>query len=271
MKGLTAMKKIISAVLALALAFAFCTASYARLVGDVNSDGSTNSSDALAVLQYSVGIIDTINEKYADVNEDKSINSSDALIILQISVGSYKGATEVEDELITTYKKDVIDPIIKTGKYTLATTVISNDESIPSTIMVNGNNMSVDMTVELLIKTTCRMLVLDGKCYLVIPGLKAYSPIDTVPPTSISGTEKADYVKSEYYELNGKTYVVETYKALDGSVTKYYFLDGVWKTTVKTAADGTTTTQRIDKFEAGVNEANFSLKGYNLVDLSKYM
>ena len=258
------MKKLISAILAVALIGSYAVFAQARLLGDVNNDGKTNSSDALEVLSYSVGLAETIDELRADVNTDKSINSSDALIILQIAVGSYKGETEIEDRFITTYKKDNIDPILQSGKYTLQTTVVSNGTSIPSIIMVNGNNMSVDMTIDLLLKKiVCRLLVLEGKCYLVVPDLKSYSETNTVPPSSITGTEKAEYVKSEILKKDGKDYIIETYKTQDGTLMQYYFLDGVWKITVTVNPDGTSSTQRIDSFKAGVNESNFSLDGYS--------
>ena len=59
------------------------------IIDDVNSDKSINSSDALFVLQCSVGqeTPDTIQTICGDVNADGTINSIDALIILQISVG----------------------------------------------------------------------------------------------------------------------------------------------------------------------------------------
>lgn len=57
--------------------------------GDVNNDDTINSSDALAVLQYTVGQITLSDDSLAasDVNKDKTINSSDALLILQYTVG----------------------------------------------------------------------------------------------------------------------------------------------------------------------------------------
>ena len=51
----------------------------------------TNSSDALKILQYSVGMAQDVDKNFADINRDGAINSSDALIALQISTGSYKG------------------------------------------------------------------------------------------------------------------------------------------------------------------------------------
>lgn len=59
---------------------------------DLNNDGRINSSDALIVLQYSVGDSSLLKtEKLfmnADTNGDNAVNSYDALTILQIAVGS---------------------------------------------------------------------------------------------------------------------------------------------------------------------------------------
>lgn len=57
-------------------------------LGDINSDGSVNSADALLALQSSVGSVKLSSAQFAlaDVNKDKSVNSSDALLILEYSV-----------------------------------------------------------------------------------------------------------------------------------------------------------------------------------------
>ncbi len=80
-------KRILSVLLVIVLLISCAPFAFAALRGDVNGDGTVNSSDALLVLQYAVGQIDSINEERADVNYDGMINSSDALIILKISVG----------------------------------------------------------------------------------------------------------------------------------------------------------------------------------------
>lgn len=57
--------------------------------GDVNGDGSVNSTDARLVLQYTVELT-TLTEKQlqaANVNGDDKVNSSDARMILQMTVG----------------------------------------------------------------------------------------------------------------------------------------------------------------------------------------
>ena len=57
--------------------------------GDVSKDAYLDARDALAVLQYSVGLIafDPDQERAGDTNGDGSIDAGDALIVLQTSVG----------------------------------------------------------------------------------------------------------------------------------------------------------------------------------------
>lgn len=84
------MKKFIAVAAAIILTVcALCPAVFAEETeikfGDVDFNGSVNSSDALMALQSSVGIITLSNEAFtaADVNADTAVNSSDALLILQ--------------------------------------------------------------------------------------------------------------------------------------------------------------------------------------------
>ncbi len=83
-----------AAIAASASAFSLAAEYY----GDVNNDGAVNSSDALLLLNYTVGNeVKEINLDKADVNGDGSINSADALQILRISVGLID-PTEIKSE-----------------------------------------------------------------------------------------------------------------------------------------------------------------------------
>ena len=56
--------------------------------GDANCDGTVNSLDALAVLQFEAGLLDAlVFPDGGDPNEDGEINSLDALLILQFDAG----------------------------------------------------------------------------------------------------------------------------------------------------------------------------------------
>jgi hypothetical protein len=62
---------------------------FGRLLGDVNSDGAVNSTDALIVLTADAGIATPgfCPMNYGDVNGNGLVNSTDALIILTYDVG----------------------------------------------------------------------------------------------------------------------------------------------------------------------------------------
>jgi len=54
--------------------------------GDANKDGRTNAIDAALVLQYSAGLLPSINPS-SDVNGDGTTNAIDAAVILQYAAG----------------------------------------------------------------------------------------------------------------------------------------------------------------------------------------
>lgn len=58
--------------------------------GDINGDGKINSSDALLLVEYSVGSRSLSDKqlKAADLNKDGKITSSDAFIILSMATGN---------------------------------------------------------------------------------------------------------------------------------------------------------------------------------------
>ncbi|MCH7722335.1 MAG: hypothetical protein IIC76_03200 [Bacteroidetes bacterium] len=62
-------------------------------LGDVNGDDNCNSTDALIILSFDVGLpippdfLDRINTGFGDVNSDGLTNSTDALILLSFDVG----------------------------------------------------------------------------------------------------------------------------------------------------------------------------------------
>ncbi len=259
------MKKLISLLLAIIFIFALSTGVSARLVGDVDSDGITNSTDALMILRYAVNKpSDKMNIDYADVNGDGGVNSTDALIVLQITVGKYKGDLEVDDKFTTSYKSQIVDPIMKTRSYTLVTKADVDGMSTLATFMVDGNDMCVNTVAD---GITVRMLVLSGKTYLVIPTDKVplfkgfYSEMEEDLGLNTDETATLEYVKSERVTIKGVEYICENYKHPDGTITQYYFKDGKWAM-MGTVTNGAVETQEIVEFKAGVDKSLFSLNGY---------
>lgn len=264
------MKRFISLFLVILFALTCSVGASARLVGDVNSDNKANSTDALLILRHSVGFNDGANTKYMDINGDGRINSVDALSVLMIAVGIYNGDLEVDDELVTNYKAQIIDPVIKTGKFTFITEVEADGEVRTATAMIRNNDICVETGAK---GITLRVLCLEGKTYLVFPmemGLIKgfYAENDQEINTVIGSPEKATYVGSEKVTVDGVEYIRESYSHADGSVTDYYFKDGEWKM-IGSAADGEAGIQKIVDFKQGVDETCFSLKGYKEIALDQ--
>lgn len=84
-----------AAIAASASAVSFAT----QYMGDVNDNGTVDSSDALEILMYSVDISpEKFNLKKADLNGDGAVNSFDALQILRTSVGLAELVEYTEEE-----------------------------------------------------------------------------------------------------------------------------------------------------------------------------
>lgn len=83
------MKKTVAILLALVLSFAMSISCFAASYGDVDGNGSVNSSDALLILQASTGLLNltSAQKNRADVTNDDKVNSSDALMVLSRAVG----------------------------------------------------------------------------------------------------------------------------------------------------------------------------------------
>ena len=147
------MKKVLCALLILGIILTSTFTAFAATAGDVNSDGKINSSDALGILQYTVGSNPkNFNKAVADITADGKINSSDALMVLQISVGSIKPPMSKND-IIKLYN----DSINNVSAQTKCTVVISNNVDVTvNEILSDGkeNPMLKDLFEQLVGTTT---------------------------------------------------------------------------------------------------------------------
>ena len=58
------------------------------LLGDVNGDGLVDQADALLVVRYSMGLVDSLPlPQNGDVNGDGTIDTQDALLIVRMNMG----------------------------------------------------------------------------------------------------------------------------------------------------------------------------------------
>lgn len=141
------MQKIIKKTLSFLLSFSVTIGAASMLsvpggasaarYGDIDGNSSVNSSDALAVLKYSVGIEEFSKETLilADVNADGNVNSSDALDILKYSVGiidSFKAEESKVDpqEVKASFKRALAGVHDKLPTYVLKETVFKNADDV---------------------------------------------------------------------------------------------------------------------------------------------
>ena len=159
------MKKFLALILAMATVIGITVFSYAAtLLGDVDKNGKVNSSDALMILQYSVGQLKSIDKTIADTTGDGKVNSSDALMVLQISVGQIEGGT-VKD---STTKKTTT-----TTKKTTTTTKKTTTTTKKTTTTTKKTTTTTKKTTTTTKKTTTKTY----SCpYEVTPGTSVKLP-----------------------------------------------------------------------------------------------
>ncbi len=164
------MKRILSLILAAVFAFSVCITAFAAPRGDVTGDGKVNSTDALYILQYAVGMINKI-DKSADLNGDGKVNSTDALIALQISVGiitesKYKATFQLKAKVNNkTYSSSDVIPV-KAGDTVAVTLSLSNNYYTGATsaqLYYNKNIFSSAPSAQF--NTSGRLYQTTGKTY----------------------------------------------------------------------------------------------------------
>lgn len=130
------MKKVFSALLIAAIIFTSTVMAFGASMGDINSDGKVNSTDALGILKYSVGILTLgFDESVADMNADGKINSTDALAVLRIAVGINNSDTMSKADIIKLYNDGIKAPFSQSKCVYKATT---KDEYKLNKLLVDG-------------------------------------------------------------------------------------------------------------------------------------
>lgn len=166
----------------------------------------------------------------------------------------------------STLRDDVIVKIIKSGKFTMKTNIISGGNKIPATIAFNNKDFCMDTTYS---QFNMRVLAKDGKMYLVLPALKMYYESSDGDATGLGaidfstlGDDDQKYIKTT--EVDNLT--CEEYST-DGGTVKYYFDSSKnWKRWECIMEDGTLTAFEITSFSNKVDSSLFSLDGLNKLD-----
>lgn len=178
----------------------------------------------------------------------------------------------------TSLKSKVIDPVIKSKKYTLKTTIIAQDIKMPMTMCISDKDYAATLEMKMgTLNIAARVFSKEGKYYLVIPMFGMYSEVDQETSEEISNpsgdlTVSSTYVKSTKVKEGNTTYTCEEYKTTDGKTVKYYFNEkNEWKRWEVIDGDNISVFV-IDKFSKDVDEAMFKIpKGLKKVDFDTLM
>lgn len=172
--------------------------------------------------------------------------------------------TTVKEVSKKTLRETVIVKAIKNQKFTLKTNIVSGENKIPATIAFDGEDICMDVTYS---GWNMRLLMLDGKTYLIFPAMKIYYDAgeseDTLGNFSDLGSEQTYVKTTKVGDLTCEEY------SSNGATIKYYFdKDENWTRWESVDEDGTATVFEVSSFTDKVDSNLFSLKGFTKLDES---
>lgn len=222
------MKKLITFVMtAICMTFMGAMTSNAAdktVIGDTNSDGSVNSSDASDILEYyaniSIGMGAVTDEKFAaaaDINNDGRVDSSDASYVLEYygytsTIPEDEEPAGIRDFLKIPEKNPDTPPVTTTAKPDSTTTTTTATEEKPeinsSTTQTMANSVETPVTTTEMVNYVLAPEGLDpgkkGSIEYIINTAKL-TPHDNIPLYNIKGDNKN----------GGKPYLSRTYYLTD--------------------------------------------------------
>lgn len=169
--------------------------------------------------------------------------------------------------------------IVESGKFTVDIVVKGSVEGketvVPIYAVKDGDNAYFDAAVPVENKGSMRFnfIIADGKCYLVIPAMKAYMEIpkesmaEILPGEEIIANElDMKYDSSGEVEFNGKKYICDVY-TVDGNTVKYYFAGDELKRVETISADDSTIIE-VNSIKPTADESKFRVpRGF--IDMTK--
>ncbi len=252
---------------------------YAIYATDKNGDNVTDKNGELVTTQLDVNaLFSEMSKKTTTTRSGQSNNSS----------GGIGGNLENSDknDLLddgdktnkTNLKATVIDPVVKSNKYTLDMTIVAQGMEMPMVMCINGKDYAASISMEMGIKIDARVFSKDGKYYIVIPMLGMYSELNEEDSSDIAGTSgnltgQSTYVKSTKVKDGNTTYTCEEYKSKSGDTVKYYFNEkGQWKRWEVIDKSGGISVFKINSLKNTVDKKMFEIPKYlQKVDYDKFI
>ncbi|MBQ8782750.1 MAG: hypothetical protein IJZ57_03140 [Clostridia bacterium] len=246
---------------------------------DKNGENVTDKNGALVTSQIDFNQVLNEMTKTTTSGKGSSNNSSSGGLTGSLENSDKNDLLEEGDKTSkTSLKAEVIDPIVKTKKYTLDTTIIAQDMEMPMVMCINGKDYAASLDMKMgTLSISARVFSKEGKYYLVIPMFGMYSEVDNETSEDISSpsgdlTASSTYVKSTKVKDGKTTYTCEEYKSSDGKTIKYYFNEkNEWKRWEVIDGEDISVFV-INKFSGTINKSMFEIpKGLKKVDFDAIM
>lgn len=224
--------------------------------GKGNKVTQSNSDNVIGITKYSEEDIKEMEnqvkefeEQLKDMEENPE-NYTEPKVDMVLNEGLVPDdkLNQKEDVTLGTNGKPVRDytkqvqKIFEGDNFTFRVNVVSitngAETRMPISWYKSGNNMLMEASMPIFSNTPTKigMLIKDGKGYMIIPSMKAYTEIpkemfgEMFDPEmfeqAFEGAEAESsnkYISSYDVELNGKKYVCDVYEDSYGATNKYYF------------------------------------------------
>ena len=220
-------------------------------------------------------LIDT-NVVVPEMSISESILPEDAFD--EIDVELDEDGKPVHDDIKATYEE-----LVEGNKFTMDLTMKN---------ISNGTETIVDMKTsrdgdKVFFETTMPVegqkggmvfdvIIRDGKCYFVIPSMRAYMLVpgetmaEFMPGEIITEdvNSKLEYVSSAEVQYEGQTFICDVFEG-DGSTVKYYYQDGELKRIENIMDENNMTIMEIHTVSKEVDNSRFNLPK-NYMDMSRF-
>ena len=155
-----------------------------------NKDGSavTSKLDSSALMEAAEKMMGETTTKKGSSSGNSSTKKNDTTT--KVSGGTGSSSKDLLDDGTktnkTNLKEKVIDPVIKSGTFTVECNLIADSVSMPTTLAFRGNDFSFTVKMSGL---DFRVFSNNGKYYLALPSLGRYGEIDkeTFGSTDLAG------------------------------------------------------------------------------------
>lgn len=179
----------------------------------------------------------------------------------------------------TSIEKNYND-IIKGNKFTMDFVVQQSMDgevvTLPVVAIRDGDNLYFETQMPVEGKGSMRFnfIITNGKCYIIIPAMRAYAEVpkeyveEIIPSEIVTDGVEMEYVKSGEVSFGGKKYICDVYKSGDDTV-KYYFADNELKR-IETISGDNTSILEVNELSTNADSSKFKIPS-NYFDMTKFL